>query len=30
MASLGLVGEYKDAELVKYLIDYMIMKKQNG
>ena len=30
MASLELIGEYKDAELVKYLIDYMIMKKQNG
>lgn len=30
MASLELIGEYKDAELVKYLIDYMITKKQNG
>lgn len=30
IASLDLIGEYKDAELVKFLIDYMIMKKQNG
>lgn len=30
MASLGLIGEYKDADLVKHLIDYTITKKQNG
>lgn len=30
MASLGLIGEFKDAELVIFLIDYTIAKKQNG